>query len=121
MPRMVPSQVVDAIHRIYPWTLDQLESETPIQQSLNRENVGRLAALINLVEQIPEELLMCNPARYTELIASIGAIKSMFPIWQEQRQWKLITMPGFGPLHPITLIRRALQECPDEFPSPHNF
>ena len=51
MPRVVPSQVVTFIDRVFPWAATQLENQNNMT-ALQREHSGRLAALIALIQQI---------------------------------------------------------------------
>jgi hypothetical protein len=115
MPRVVPSQVVTVIDSMFRWAATQVEGQGERIQ-LHRDNSSRLAAVLALVQQIPQELLVLDDTKYSELVASIAAIQDIIPMWQF-RDLPLEAVPGLSKLNPVTLIRRALAECPDEFPS----
>jgi len=54
MPRVVPSQVVDFINTLWP-TADQ-------QRNLNAHQAGQISGLVDLVDEIPGELLIMDSA-----------------------------------------------------------
>jgi hypothetical protein len=106
MPRIVPSQVVDLIDRLFPWAKEQRVGDVH-SHPLNRENSGQLAAIVTMVEQVPAEFLTIEGEGYAELLGSLAAIKDRFTTWQS-RDYTLHHISGFPTLSPVTLIRRAL-------------
>lgn len=115
MPRVVPSQIVDFIDQTTPQAKKQIYSGGK-GFSLNRNHEIPCSALIDLIDQLPAELLVLPSQQYTELVSSVAAIKSALKIWK-LRDYGLDRIPGFGDYNPISFIRRALSLCPDEFPS----
>jgi len=115
MPRVVPSQIVEFIDQTIPTAKNQTEAGGK-GFSLNRNHEFSCAALVNLIEQLPPELLVLSSQQYTELVSSIAAINSVLEIWK-LRDHGLDKIPGFGDYNPVSLIRHALMQCPDEFPS----
>jgi hypothetical protein len=79
---------------------------------------GKLEAIITLIEQIPDELITLEDQDYTELIASLAAIRSILKRWETHPEQDLIPMPGLSSLNPVVVIHHALARCPDQFPSP---
>ncbi|MBI3355972.1 MAG: hypothetical protein HY038_04240 [Nitrospirae bacterium] len=77
MPRILPSQVVDLIDRLFPWAKEQREDDSHTHP-LNREHSGQLAAIVTMVEQVPAEFLTIEGERYAELLGSLAAIKDRF-------------------------------------------
>lgn len=115
MPRIVPSQIVELIDQMFPWAKEQPDLKEK-RLSVSRSESFSVAALINLVEQIPQELLVLHSHPYAALIASTAALKTALEIWN-LRDYAIERIPGFGNRNPIALIRHALAVCPDEFPS----
>jgi len=80
MPRVVPSQVVDLIKHIFP-NVNNLTTG-----SLRIESVysASLAGIIDLVEQIPNDLILLSGDDYTDFILSINAIKTAIKQWESK-------------------------------------
>ncbi len=114
MGRVVPSQVVRIIDQMFPFAATQVEGG--YREVLNRQNAVQLAALVELVEHIPEDLLVLNDRYYLELVTSIAAIKVMLRMF-EMRDMGLDKVSGVSDLNPVTLIRRSVSLCPDEAPA----
>ena len=74
MPRVIPSQVVNVIERWFP-----LETQHNPNFSLNRQNTGQLMTIIDLVQQIPQELITVNDSDYMDLVIGINIIQGAFP------------------------------------------
>jgi len=118
MPRVVPSQVVLLIDELFPIAaMSDVGQQNAFQ--LNRDNriAGKLMAIVNLVEEIPGELIVLDAHLYSTLTVAIAEIKYAMDQWQS-RDYSLQGIREFDNLNPVTLIRRALARCPDEFPSP---
>jgi hypothetical protein len=112
MPRVVPSQVVDLIATVWP-TGDQ-------QKNINATQAGRLSGLVELLDQLPAELLTMDSALYASFICAKAHIRHSLLTWtSEPRQpnW-LGTMSGQPEQAPVTVIRDALAQCADESPAP---
>jgi hypothetical protein len=118
MPRVVPSQIVEFIDQVFPWAETQ---EVNFEINLNRTNSGQLAGLLDLVDELPDELLTLNSADYGSLICSAAAIRDRLALWRAQPpppQWELVFVNGLRRLSPVRLIRDAVFHCPDESPAP---
>jgi len=116
MPRVVPSQVVDLIDRLVP----KAEQNTPFL--LKVHNSDQLAAVLEMIGQIPNELFVLDGAKYAEFTSSCAAVRGAIQRWHSPekatRMNDLARVEGLGNLNPVTLIRQALLLCPDEFPAP---
>jgi len=115
MPRVVPSQIVEFIDQTIPKAKLQTDSGGK-GFSLNRPDQHPCAGVVDLIAQLPSELLVLSRERYTEFVASVAAIKDTLEIWK-LRDHGLSEIPRFGDYNPISFIRRALSLCPDEIPS----
>lgn len=108
MPRVVPSQVVAFINSLWPASTDL--------NNLHRGQAGQLSGLVDLVEQIPGELLTMDTAAYTLFICGKAHIRQKLLTWaaDSSRGHELGFMPGATPKNPVTEIRDALAKCRDE-------
>lgn len=117
MTRVTPSVVVAFIDRMFPriaeWTVAQSQGA-----NLGSSFAVGLGALIELVEQVPSELMPADAERYAELISSVAAIRTQIGTWQSRGQvGDLGYRTELGDLHPVSLIHRALAGVPDDLPS----
>jgi hypothetical protein len=76
--------------------------------------VPRLEAIVELVKEIPTELLNIPAPMYAELFLAVESIKSTIAHWPQGAYRQTFTIFD---LDPVTLIRHILAQCPDEFPS----
>lgn len=112
MPKVVPSQVVEVIDQVFPNAKNQKDTQQD-RFSVSRANQNELAAIVELFDQIPAELIKLDPKDYTALQLAVTAIKNTMPTWIH-RDYGLDRIHGYGNLNPVTIIRNALLKCPDE-------
>ena len=112
MPRIVPSQVVELIDQLFPAAKSQKDSKDK-RFTLDRHSQNELAAIIDLVEHIPPELITLDTKTYSGLQMAITAIRTTVLNWEHQSHG-LELIKGYGNLNPVTIIRNALAQCPDE-------
>lgn len=112
MPRIVPSELVKIIDRIFP--------QLPGAPGLGRGNAGQLSALVNLVNELPDELLTMDNDSYAGLICGVEHIRQTLAAWVADRSARsnLDPVPGFAGASPVALVRTAILKCPDEAPAP---
>jgi hypothetical protein len=112
MSRVVPSEVVKLIDRIFP--------PSGGTSTLGRGNAGQLSALVNLVDEIPDELLTMDSNSYAGFVCSVAHIRETLATWVGDRSARgnLDPIPGFPNESAVTLIHKAIAKCPDEAPAP---
>jgi hypothetical protein len=77
-----------------------------------------LAALVKLVDAVPQDLIVLEPAQYAALIASVACIKAMGDVFQSSRAPSTLALRLRGyDENPVFLVRKAMAACPDEAPS----
>jgi hypothetical protein len=114
MPRVVPSLAVAYI--------DSFPTYATNEQvvSMNMLGSAALSAVLDLVEQIPDELLTMDSESYALFTGAKARIRDILATWTSNRN-------AGHPLHgtqfhrsqdPLACIRDALAKCPDEFPAP---
>lgn len=111
MPRVVPSQVIAFIDNAFPGAA---------RNTLGRGNSGQLSGLVQLIDQIPDDLLTMDNPTYASFVVANAHIKERLSTWTAQldRAHDLGFIPANPPLNPVTVIREALAGCPDQSPAP---
>jgi len=120
MPRVVPSQVISLVDQLFPQFTPTAQDR---KQSVNLtiERCYRLRSLLDLVEQIPPELIVLDAADYSAFACSIAAIRTVLMNPQDYGHGLVVELGPireFNGLSPIAVLRDVLEKCPDEFPSP---
>lgn len=107
MARVVPSQVIALIDQMFSFAATQRDEQSA-QVSLGINDSPRLAAIVELADQIPSELLRLDNSRYSELTAALAAIRNALVIWPARGDvFALRNIPGLGNLNPVTLISQT--------------
>ena len=115
MPRIVPSQVVATVDRVYPWA-KQLIPGAIVLEPVHAASVG---AIVELASNVPDNLLAQLPANdHASYVAALAACRTALRMWETPShyglQFRLGKLAELGGAHPISLIREALSKCPDE-------
>ena len=74
MPKVVPSQVVAAIDQVFPNAKDQIDSQQG-RFSIDRTYQHEVAAIVELFDQIPAELIKLNPKDHIALQMAVTAAR----------------------------------------------
>ncbi len=107
MPRIVPSQVVAAIDRLFGPSRNELDVE--MIGFAQRDNVR---TLLLLLRQVPNELITTPFADYTEYLQCQSSLTSALSIWDAAGQGPPVR--NASGKDPVERIRRILAVCPDE-------
>lgn len=114
MSRIVPSQVVEIIKSLFPFVSTQRDGESI---SLDFSYAESLAGVVHLLDRIPPELIHLSDAEYINFTINIEAIRSAVNSFERRGNVNpLKFLPSFNRLNPVTVVYRALEKCPDEFP-----
>ncbi len=113
MPRVVPSQVIELIDKLFPWAKDQREGDT--KNFLSAENMYSTSAVLDLLQHVPSELITLGPETNAEFVSSVASLRTLLQQWQI-RDKRFDRLPGMRHLSPVALIRQGLAKCKDEFP-----
>lgn len=122
MPRAVPSEVVALIDRLFPWAKQQEDSPASRRGILITES-EKVAGVLELYERIPQELIRLEGQDLAALAVGIGALRDTLSRWTHlgpagRSDPSLLYIAGYSDLNPISLVRRALNMCPDQAPAP---
>jgi hypothetical protein len=111
MSNVMPSQVVQTIDELFPHAVKDIE-HAPLYASHSSHMLG----ILNLLKDIPAELITLSSADYSDFVLAKSTIEEHVEIWRSR-----------GPAgqcghvkgrDPVTVIRRVLAKCPDEYPPP---
>jgi hypothetical protein len=100
MPRVVPTQIVDLLDR------------TLAQPSLHSVEI---AAVIDLINELPPEFLIISGDDYSNYRISINAIANLMDAWKAGKSDQPRETAG---REGLDNIRRLLAKCPDQIPAP---
>lgn len=109
MARVVPSQVVETIDRLFTG-----ESKGVGTAALDHGRLFHLQGVVDLLRQLPNELLAVGAAEFADLTVARAAIESTL-LRYHNGQFPIALLPVSGE-DVIHTIRRVLGKCPDEFP-----
>lgn len=119
MPRTLPSQVVKSIEQLFSHWVKPDGRNTLV--SGMSDMTFKFQAVIDLVEQIPPELITLKDEEYAIFSASVSAIRWNLnhPQRRDHDGFVIVlhTIREFGNANPIALIFDMLGKCSDEFPS----
>jgi hypothetical protein len=107
MTRIVPSQIIETIERLFTG-----ESNGVGTVALSHERLFHLQAIVDLLRQLPSELLAVSAAEFADLTVALAAIESTL-LRYHHGQFPIALLPVSGE-DVIHTIRRVLGECRDE-------
>lgn len=114
MARIVPSQAVQVIDTLFAHLKDQNDSKEG-RVSLHPGDAGNVQAVLDVLDEIPSELLALGPAEYARFSVAASVLRNQVLEWNLRgNTGKLERIRGFGDLNPMTIVRRALAQCKDE-------
>src|SRR5579862_980173 len=110
MPTVMPSQAAATIGELFPG------ARNPSQATYTIGNANALRGILDIVRQVPPELLVLPPDQYSELVIALGAMEQQLGLWTSRGEVGILQpIKGLDVLH---LLWRALRLCPDEYPPP---
>jgi hypothetical protein len=110
MTRVVPTQAVATIDQLFP----HVQSGAAPQATYTALAARELRGIVDLIRQIPQELLILPADQYADLVLGLGAIEQQLGTWASRDD----TLRPVKGVDPLALVRRALLKCPDEYPPP---
>ena len=110
MPNVMPSQIVAVVRRFF----SHVTTTTAGDGLIHSGQLDVLQGIVNLIREIPTELLVMPPDVYADLVLAIAII-------EEQGKFRIgrgtsFQRPAIRSVDVATVIYRALDQCPDEFP-----
>ncbi|MGA8060221.1 MAG: hypothetical protein WB999_18390, partial [Candidatus Binataceae bacterium] len=106
MARVTPRQVVAFIDRMCPGIAEWTPEHSRAAQ-LHASFDSQLSTLVQLIGEVPPELMPPDADRYAELVSSVAAIRAVVQTWQSlgAEGRALGSLSGLGDLHPVALVR----------------
>jgi len=77
------------------------------------QHSSRLLGILNLVKSVPDELITLNPTDYADLVLAESTIEEHLASWRARGDGEMTPVKGCDV---VTVIRRVLARCPDEYP-----
>jgi hypothetical protein len=116
MARVVPSQVRTYIERTYPWATSEPEKKP---RRLDMGQATPLAGLLDLVEQLPPELITVSGDDYTAMVEARASIRTALSMWYGHHGSHVVSESRMYPgMTVVGAIYRVMKECHDDFPAP---
>ena len=117
MPKIVPSQIVKFIDTRFPEATRQLEQEgNSFQVDFSRQ--GIVNTILHLIDQLPPDLIRLSGDSLIYFHEAYHEIKSAVAHWNSGSsggtKHQIYKMKDGSKLNPITVIRSALSQCPDQ-------
>ena len=106
MSHVVPSEVIRVIDHYFSWA-----AGTQKAPRLNVDHIGRVAAVLGLIDRLPSRLITLNATDYTDYVSLVEALRSRPQLWLAHPQ---LTRSAEA----VRDIRKLLSKCPDDFPPP---
>src|SRR5262245_34914778 len=107
--RIVPSQVVKVIERLY-------KDPKKFKENFGHGEMYRIATIAELADAVPQELIIVGEEEYAKFVFGVEAIKTAIDHWNGRGDFPLGPESAYG-LNPVGLIYEVLRKCPDEFPT----
>jgi hypothetical protein len=111
MPRILPSDVVVMIEQQFPWVV--VPKAPGVAEP---KDSSAIAGLLEVLEQIPEDLLPSAPDKYRDFLWGFAGLRSLV----RRLESGTVSMGGGWPWplvgmeNAVVKIRSLLKECPDE-------
>jgi hypothetical protein len=107
MSKVVPSQVISFIDSVWP--------AVPPDMPVYAVDAAILLSIIDLVDDIPVELLTISGDDYTDLVFSLESLGQAVDHWNQRGTDN--PPRTLRQKSPVYLLREALKKCRDEYPS----
>jgi hypothetical protein len=109
MTRIMPSQLVQTIDDLFPHAAKNTPGAT-----LQVGHSSQLLGILNLLNDVPDELIILPPADYSELVLAKSTIEDHLAHWRTRGN--VGDMANEKGVDAVTVIRRSLAKCLDEYP-----
>lgn len=118
MSQVVPSQIVAYIEGAFS-EIKRLPPAKPLTLHVDEVTAARLNGLVELIRQIPQELIRLSGKDYSDFIANLGAIEVTLARWNIAGN--SLTLASLARstdgLSPVQILHSLLEKCPDAYPA----
>jgi hypothetical protein len=121
MRRTSPANVVKTIEGHFPWTCGDWRSQVSSRQNTLALATVMLPGILEMIDRIPEDLLLFDPATDSLFTMSVSALRknlldaSSSP---DRFVWPMFPPPGQNNHEDcLVMVKRILEHCPEEAPS----
>lgn len=112
MSRITPSQAAATIRLLFPGA----SRHNSPQPTYSMGNANTLRGVIDLVKEVPPEMIVLPEDVYADLILATSAIENQLNIWTSRGATGAGVIEPVKGVDPVLLILQALYQCPDEYP-----
>ena len=113
MPIVMPTQVISIIESLFPNVSDPHFQQDPLS-GVDFKQTNVLKGVVNLIPQIPAELMTIPGDQYAQLLVSSTVIEEALI---SMRMGKFNGFGRLGNINPVATIYNILKLCHDEFPA----
>lgn len=107
--RVMPSQAAKTIEELFPHVASGRSDAI-----LAASHSAALRGIVELIDDIPDELLVCSEEAYANFILAKSTIVELLERWKARGD--VGTMPPVKGVDAVTVVWRVLRACPDEHP-----
>jgi hypothetical protein len=108
MARVMPTQVVQTIDELF------LHAARNPKGGIMAGHGPQLLGLLNLMKDVPDELITLSSAEYADLVLARSTIEDTLQHWR--LRCNVGEMPHVKGSDVVSIIRQAFVKCPDEYP-----
>jgi hypothetical protein len=112
MRSVMPSQVVQTIDELFPHVARGQGGDGWIQA----QHSSKLIGIISLAKAIPHELFAVSASDYASFVLAVSTIEFHVAVWTARGP--VGSMDLVGGTDVVTVLRRVLIKCLDEYPPP---
>lgn len=107
MARILPEDAVALIKQLFP------DADNP-NFNPAKQVADRLAAVLDVIDQVPSELILLDSPRFGAFVANRAALRQVLSGWTQGTDLRGIApVKGFDK-NPIVVVREALAACPEQ-------
>lgn len=115
VPRVVPALVVDLLDHLFPSIKEGVQNF-----ELDRSQAGSISAIVDLVSDIPSNLVVLDGADYARFRLALAEARAKVRLWEGGGPGPfppLTGTRGLGGRQPLVVLRELLSSCPAESPT----
>lgn len=116
MPLVMPSQIVSIIESLFPTVADPHFQQDPLT-GVDFKQTNVLKGIVNLIHQIPGELITIPGDQYAQLLIANTIIEEALI---SMRTGKFNGFSRLNKINPVAAIYNIMKMCSDEFPASSN-
>jgi hypothetical protein len=115
MRRLVPTDVIGAIDQWFPWARNwSMAVQSNARTQARFVGVSRLPGLVEMMDQVPDELLTLESAEAGAFLMAKAALRHEAQLLASGARKDAVEWPILGERDCVEIVRTALSKCRDE-------